>query len=160
MSILFSASEVMTIAIQIEKNGLNFYNAMAAKSENKEAKELFKFLADEEVKHYSTFQKLLNGLKKLEISAYDQEEYNNYLGALTSSRVFNRDANTAEFVKDLTDLDAVEIAIEAEKDSILFYYELLEQAFSEDKNEIEKVIKEEKIHYAKLIKLKKDLSAG
>lgn len=157
MSILFSASEVITMAIEIEKNGMNFYNAMAAKSENDSTKELFTFLAAEEIKHKGTFQKMLDGLKKLELSANDQEEYNNYLGALTSSRVFNKNADIDDFVKDLDDLAALDIAIEAEKDSILFYYELLEQALADDRGDIERVIKEEKSHYAKLTKLKNDL---
>jgi len=160
MSILFSASEVVTMAIQIEKNGMNFYNAMAAKSDNEQAIELFTFLAAEEIKHKGTFQKMLDGLKKVELSANDQEEYNNYLGALTSARVFNKNVDTEEFVKDLDDLAALDLAIEAEKDSILFYYELLEQALSDDRAPIERVIKEEKAHYAKLKKLKNELSAS
>lgn len=158
MSILFSASEVVTMAIEIEKNGLNFYNAMAAKSQNEQAIELFTFLAAEEIQHKGTFQKMLDGLKKVELSANDLEEYNNYLGALTSSRVFNKNVDTEEFVKDLDDLAALNLAIEAEKDSILFYYELLEQSLSEDKADIERVIKEEKSHYAKLTRLKNELS--
>lgn len=157
MSILFSASEVVTMAIEIEKNGMNFYNAMAAKSESDQAKELFTFLAAEEIKHKGTFQKMLDGLKKVELTANDQEEYNNYLGALTSSRVFNKNIDIDDFVQDLDDLAALNIAIEAEKDSILFYYELLEQALAEDRADIERVIKEEKSHYAKLTKLKNDL---
>lgn len=156
MSILFSASEVVTMAVQIEKNGLEFYSKMAKKAQTEKSKELFKFLAAEEVRHAATFQKMLNSLKQLELTASEEEEYNNYLGALTSSRVFNREVNTDEIVKNLDDATAIDLAIEAEKDSILFYYELMEQAMNEDRAAIEKVIKEEKSHYAMLMRMKNE----
>jgi len=154
MSILFSASEVVTMAVQIEKNGLEFYNAMAAKAQSEKSKELFSFLAAEEIRHKATFQKMLNSLKQLELTASEEEEYNNYLGALTSSRVFSQQAPTDEVVKDLDDMAAIDMAIEAEKDSVLFYYELMEQAMDEDKAAIERIIKEEKSHYAMLMRMK------
>ncbi len=156
MSILFSASEVITMAVQIEKNGLEFYSKMAKKAQTEKTEELFKFLAAEEVRHAATFQKMLNSLKQLELTASEEEEYNNYLGALTSSRVFNREVNTDEIVKNLDDATAIDLAIEAEKDSILFYYELMEQAMNEDRSAIEKVIKEEKSHYAMLMRMKNE----
>ena len=156
MSIIFSASEVVTMAIQIEKNGLEFYNAMAAKAQSDSSKKLFAFLAGEEVRHRATFQQMLNNLKQLEFTASEEEEYNNYLGALTSSRVFNPKASTEEIVKDLNDLAAIEMAMEAEKDSILFYYELMGQVLEEDKAQIEQVIKEEKSHYAMLVRMKNE----
>ncbi len=156
MSILFSASEVITMAVQIEKNGLEFYSKMAKKAQTEKSEELFKFLAAEEVRHAATFQKMLNSLKQLELTASEEEEYNNYLGALTSSRVFNQEVNTDEIVKNLDDATAIDLAIEAEKDSILFYYELMAQAMNEDRSAIEKVIKEEKSHYAMLMRMKNE----
>ena len=156
MSILFSASEVVTMAVQIEKNGLEFYSKMAKKAQTEKSEELFKFLAAEEVRHAATFKTMLNSLKQLELTAVEEEEYNNYLGALTSSRVFNQDVNTDEMVKNLDDMAAIDMAIEAEKDSILFYYELMEQAMNEDKAAIERVIKEEKSHYAMLMRMKNE----
>lgn len=156
MSILFSASEVVTMAVQIEKNGLEFYNAMTAKAQSEKSKKLFAFLASEEIRHRATFQKMLNNLKQLELTASEEEEYNNYLGALTSSRVFKPVATTEEIVRNLDDMAAIDMAIEAEKDSILFYYELMEQVMDEDKSEIEQIIKEEKSHYAMLMRMKNE----
>lgn len=156
MSILFSASEVVTMAVQIEKNGLEFYNAMAAKAQSEKSKKLFAFLASEEVRHKITFQNMLNNLKQLELTASEEEEYNNYLGALTRSRVFRSQTTADEIVKNLDDMAAIDMAIEAEKDSILFYYEIMEQAIDEDRAEIELVIKEEKSHYAMLVRMKNE----
>ncbi len=159
MSILFTASEVVTMAIEIEKNGMNFYNTMSARADRNETKELFTFLAGEEVVHKATFQKMLNHLKNPELTASEGEEYNSYLRALTSSRVFKTDVNVDELVAGVrNDIDAINMAIEAEKDSILFYYELQAQAFDEDKEAIDRVIQEEKSHYAKLINLRGQLT--
>ena len=158
MSILFSASEVVTMAIEIEKNGMDFYNALASRVDDEKSQELYRFLAGEEVKHKATFQKMLNNLKKVELTAADEEEYNHYLKALTNSRVFRTNQSADELLDDLKDeAGAIEFAINAEKDSILFYYELLEQAFDEDRDSIENVIKEEKVHLAKLLTLRSEL---
>ena len=155
MSILFSASEIVTMAVEIEKNGMAFYNALAARSKNEKAKELYTILAAEEVKHQVTFKKILKDLKELELSAAEEEEYNNYLGALTSSRVFRSDVDLEALLAEAdTEIGAINMAIDAEKDSILFYYELLGQAISENSEAIEQVIKEEKTHMAKLINLR------
>ena len=158
MSILFTASEVLNMGVEIEKNGMDFYNAMANRTEDESAKELFTFLAGEEVKHKGTFQAMLKNLSKLELTASEEEEYNNYLGALTSSRVFKSNDNAEELASSLTTLQAIDMAIEAEKDSILFYYELMEQALDGEKGDIERVIKEEKAHYGKLMNLKEKIS--
>jgi len=155
MSILFSASEIVTMAVEIEKNGMVFYNALAARSKNEKAREIYTFLAAEEVRHQVTFKKMLKGLKELELTASEEEEYNSYLGALTSSRVFRSDVDIEELLAGAdTEVDAINMAIDAEKDSILFYYELLGQAISENSGAIEQVIKEEKAHMAKLICLR------
>ena len=157
MSILFSASEIVTMAVEIEKNGMAFYNALAARSKNEKAKEIYTVLAAEEVKHQVTFKKILKDLKELELTASEEEEYNNYLGALTSSRVFRSDVDLEELLAEAdTEIGAINMAIDAEKDSILFYYELLGQAISENSGAIEQVIKEEKTHMAKLINLREE----
>lgn len=159
MSILFSASEIITMAVEIEKNGMAFYNALAARSKNEKAREIYTILAAEEVQHQVTFKKMLTSLKELELTASEEDEYNNYLGALTSSRVFSSDVDVDALLAEAdTELAAINMAIDAEKDSILFYYELLGQAGSEDSEAIEQVINEEKTHLAKLICLRAEFA--
>ena len=159
MSVLFSASEIVTMAIEVEKNGLDFYRAMASRAKDEKVKNIFSFLAVEEAQHKNTFQKLLKSLSPLELSHTEEAEYNNYLGALTSSRLFRADVNTDELIKGIdNDIQALDLAIGSEKESILFYYELREQTGGEDRETVDTIIKEEKMHLAKLVKLKMDLS--
>jgi len=47
----FSSCEVVELGIQIEKNGRDFYSALAGSTRNARAAEIFKYLAGEEEKH-------------------------------------------------------------------------------------------------------------
>lgn len=158
MSVLFSASEIVEMAIQIEKNGLNFYRTMAAKTKNEQVKNIFSFLVAEEVQHEKTFSKLLKDLPIVEMSHTAEAEYNSYLNALTSSRIFNSNVDMDELVKEISDdIEAVDFAIRAEQDAILFYYELKQRTRDEGLADIEAIIEEEKMHFSKLTQLKLDL---
>lgn len=65
----FNAAEVFDIAIAIEENGKIFYDKAQDKVEDPEVKELFKFLALEEVQHREFFMALKT---KLPPAAADQ----------------------------------------------------------------------------------------
>ncbi|MFQ5586857.1 MAG: ferritin, partial [Thermodesulfobacteriota bacterium] len=54
--------------------------------------------------------------------------------------------------------DAVRTAIDMEKDSILFYYELQKVVTDKDKGVITRLIEEEKKHLAQLTELQRNLS--
>lgn len=54
MAIFFSGSELLDIALGIERNGLAFYQSLANKTKNQEAKVIYDYLVGEEKKtpHY------------------------------------------------------------------------------------------------------------
>jgi len=56
---LFTAAEAFEMAMEIEKNGEVFYNAVAAKATDKSVKTLFQELAAQEQRHYEVFQRWL-----------------------------------------------------------------------------------------------------
>ena len=60
----FNPSEIYQFAVRIEENGEKFYREMTNKLDNKKVKELFTFLADEEVEHKAIFKKLLSKFEK------------------------------------------------------------------------------------------------
>jgi len=159
MGILFSAGEIVTMAAQLEENGMKFYNEMAAQTRDEESKELFTFLASEEVRHKTLFQKMIGSFQELELSPAEEEQYVNYLGALTGSRIFKSDLNIPEMLEGVKDhIAALEMAINFEKDSIIFYYELKGQTIKSDKRKVDNVINEEKTHLVKLIALRDKLA--
>ena len=159
MSITYSATEIVNMAIAIEENGMAFYNAMATMAGDKKSKEVYNYLAKEEVGHKVLFQKMFDKLSIPEMTPSEEEEYNSYFKALTSSRVFKKDINVEEIIKEAGDeKGALDMAINFEKDSILFFYELMEKAIESEKKSVELVIKEEKDHLAKLVFLRKWIS--
>jgi len=158
MNALFTAAEIVTMAVEAEKNGLAFYQAMTRKAKDENARNIFSFLAKEEAEHQHTFQTLLDDLPPIDMSHTDEAEYHNYLNAFASTRIFKPDVNIDELVQTIaSDVDAVDIAVCIEKESILFYYELREKVQSEGRENINEIIKEEKIHLARLVQLREAL---
>jgi len=87
-------------------------------------------------------------------------EYTTYLQALVDSAVFTDDLVTSEMAtKVSSDIEAMELAIGAEKDSILFYYEMKDIMPQRAQPTVNKIIAEEKSHLRQLSELKKKLAA-
>ena len=140
----FSVREVLEMALQTEKTGYDFYTGMADKfSGNKGLKELFNKLALQEKKHEHAFLKLLETVTEAEPEGW--EEAQNYFRAMAESEFFlgrEKPLTAMENVK--TELDAVDLALGFEKQSILYYAGLRD--FVSDKAAVDDIIKEETEH--------------
>ena len=160
MPISFSGSELINIAIGIEGRGIVFYDVMAKSSEKEAAREVFSYLADMERGHIETFKAMLEGADKFQISADESGQYTAYLSALVDSAVFSDDLVTSEMAAQAeSDAAALELAIRAEKDSVLFYYEMKEVMPKRAQATVDNIIAEEKSHLRQLSELKKKLAA-
>ena len=160
MSISFSGSELINIAIGIEERGIVFYDVMAKSTQNEAAREVFNYLADMERNHIEIFKDMLEGADKFQIPADESGQYTTYLRALVDSAVFSDDMVTSEMAAQAeSDAAALELAIRAEKDSILFYYEMKEVMPQRAQATVNKIIAEEKSHLRQLSELKKKLAA-
>lgn len=153
---VFKASEILKIAIQIEKNGLAFYNQIKEKSKNFPVAEVFGFLAKEEELHQKTFERLLEAVGDYHPAESYPGEYALYLEALAGENIFRKETDLRKLASQLSsDSQAIEIGIGFEKDSIIFYNEIKKFTPKEDLAMIDKVIAEEKEHLLKLFGLKK-----
>ena len=160
MSISFSGGELINIAIGIEARGITFYDIMTRSTENAIAREVFKYLADMEREHIKTFQDMAAEADKYQFPEAPTGEYTAYLQALVDSAVFTDDLVTSELAtRASNELEAMEIATGAEKDSILFYYEMKDIMPQRAQPTINKIIAEEKSHLRQLSELKKKLAA-
>ena len=160
MSISFSGSELINIAIGIEGRGIVFYDVMAKSTQNEAAREVFNYLADMERDHSETFKSMLEEADKFQVTADESGQYTAYLRALVDSAVFSNDMVTSEMAAQAeSDAAAMELAIRAEKDSILFYYEMKEVMPQRAQATVNKIIAEEKSHLRQLSELQKKLSA-
>jgi rubrerythrin len=160
MSISFSGSELINIAIGIEGRGIVFYDVMAKSTQNEAAREVFNYLADMERDHIESFKEMLEEADKFQVPADESGQYTAYLRALVDSAVFSDDLVTSEMAAQAeSDAAALELAIRAEKDSILFYYEMKEVMPQRAQATVNKIIAEEKSHLRQLSELKKKLAA-
>jgi len=158
MSISFSGSELINIAIGIEGRGIVFYDVMASSTKDTAAREVFHYLADMERNHIQIFQAMLSEADKYQPP--QAGEYTAYLQALVDSAVFSDDLVTSEMAtRAESDIEALELAIGAEKDSILFYYEMRDIMPQRAQPTVNKIIAEEKSHLRQLSELKKKLAA-
>ncbi len=148
----YSAKEIIDMAVELEKTGSYFYSKCSEKFEkDSELKGLFHFLADEELEHQKIFTSMLNDLK--DSAGNFTDEYYEYLSALISGRIFRNIEAVAEFINEIEDvIDAFHAAIQAEKDSVLFYSEIksMYEANAGAQIILDKLINAERSHLVKL----------
>jgi len=156
MSNIFSPSEVIQLGIQIEKNGRDFYLGVAKLAKSEKIRKVLNYLAEEEEKHIKVFNDILSGIEKYEPQEAYPDEYFAYLRALSDGYVFTKKKKGEEIAAKVKDeKEAVDVGINAEKDSILFYEEMKKFILKDTYGTIDKLIEEEKKHLSKLYELKK-----
>jgi rubrerythrin len=155
MSIAFNADEVFEMAEQIERNGAKFYREAAAKTSDRRIKDIFLRMAGMEDGHLRTFQQMRKTLsqREKEETTFDPEgETSFYLQAMADDRGFEgRKSPTVKLTGQESTQELFDIAIGAEKNSILFYVgfkALVPDGAGRDK--VEAIIREEVSHLAEL----------
>jgi rubrerythrin len=158
MGVFFSGSELLEIAIGIEKNGMAFYQALADKTGNRDVKNIYNYLAGEEKKHLDTFQGMSDSLGQAKPPETYTEEYMLYLKSLVDSAVFSSITEARQKAgKVFNEIEALNAGIQAEKDSILFYTELQNLVRERDRKVVLNILDEEKKHLHQLSELKRGL---
>ncbi|MCD5412667.1 MAG: rubrerythrin [Dehalococcoidia bacterium] len=128
--------------------------------ENAEASELFRHLGEMERQHVQIFRDMPGEAGKYQPSESDTEEYAAYLKALVDSAVFTDDLITSGMAANAdSDIEALQLAIGAEKDAILFYYLMRDIMPPRTHPVVNKIIAEEKLHLRQLSEAKKRLAA-
>ena len=154
----FNASEILDMAIQIEKNGQNFYNKAAKDVKDANIKSFLRELAEMEVVHEKFFKEMKSQLstsEKEEVVFDPWEETAAYLQALADTRVFYEKSIDTSSAKEV-----LKEAIVAEKESIVFYLGMKDMVpKGAGKDRLDEVIREEMRHIQiisnELMKLKK-----
>ncbi|MDR3203290.1 MAG: ferritin family protein [Deltaproteobacteria bacterium] len=149
----FNATEAFKIAVSLEENGYGFYTKAAEKFKGPIA-QTFLGLAKEEEIHKSLFSKILASLPKQNSSVFDPDnETDQYLKMMADLHVFKRGEvdldkllSTIETVK-----DALKMAMNFEKDSVVFFVQLKSASQTEDdKRAVDSLVLEEAGHLRKL----------
>ncbi|MDH4205841.1 MAG: ferritin family protein [Desulfobacteraceae bacterium] len=151
---MFSLKDIIDIAVQIERNGEKIYRRAAEKIQNPSLSTLLQWLADEEVKHMEWFEALKDNIADTGEHA-EQEKFGRALlqNAVGTHSLALEDADffAVEKVQDL-----INLVMEFENDTVLFYKML--QPLIEDQKTLEQlhaIIQEEENH-ARLLKERLD----
>ncbi len=151
----FSAGDIVQFAIRMEENGEAFYREAAGYADDPEVVDLFKHLADEEVKHKQLFTDLFSRAQWIEPAESYPGEYFAYLGNYIDGKaVFSTDS-ASELPGIHGTEAALDFAIQRELDSMLFYQELKAFVPQKDFGVVDSIIAEERKHFAVLSQAKK-----
>jgi rubrerythrin len=154
----FKASEMFQVAMRIEENGERLYRHAVNLTDDTKMKDMFNFVADEEVKHRKTFEGMLSKIESYQPSESYPGEYFAYLKAYAENVVFPEDQMERELAK-ITDVGgALEFAIQREIESILYYLEARGFVPESQRSEIDRIIEEERRHYLKLVDVRRSLN--
>ena len=149
--LFFSGSEIIEVAIQIERNGYSFYKTLADSLNDKDIKNLFTHLADEEEKHIKSFESLYDSFKEYKPDIADEKEYYDYINMLASMNVFTKKEGIDATLSKIKDKkDALDMAIRFEKDSIVFFAEIKGLVRESERGAVEDLICEEQRHLRRL----------
>ncbi len=146
---MFSANEILDLAIKLEQNGEAVYRGAAEKVSNRELAGLLEWMADEETCHANWFAELKLDLEQTDTNSFmekmSREVFNDLLGEKNFS-LKDVDFTSVEEIESL-----ISIFIEFEDDSVRFY-QVLELFIDDpsDRAHIKKIIDEEHNHIKRL----------
>jgi len=141
------------MAVELEQKGIVLYESLTRRARTEDGKEMFRFLAEEERHHLELFSRLLGEIGEFDFG--DNEEVARYLGSIVEGGILAKVLKGGIDPEGLDVLGALEVGIEVEKESILFYQGFLPLVPPTQKTWVEKVVEEEKKHFLCLSELKK-----
>lgn len=153
MARFFSASDIARAAIEIERRGFSVYTESARAAESLDVKRFLEFFAAEEARHQAVFEKMAERLAPAAASAAgDDSEYMEYLQALLDSHALFAVGSTVD--RRLSEAGnaaaAIELAIRFEKDTILFFWEVMDLLPLHEQGVVQKCLEEERSHLRQL----------
>ena len=155
MGYSFGSCEIVNIGIEIEKNGRDFYRALASQTSSVPLAELFDFLSKEEEKHIGSFAQVREALKICD-DERTADEYYAYMSALAGASVFSREGEGSRIAREVNNDDAaIALAIKFELDSIVFFEGMKGSLPQQAREVVDILIAQEKSHVIRLNELKK-----
>jgi rubrerythrin len=142
---LFTANEILDMAIKLEKNGERVYRNAIEKVTKPEFIALLDWMADEEVKHANFFSNMKMELEASHANPFVEELSRELFDDLLGDKNFS--LKEVDFSRIENTDDLIGIFLEFEKDSVIFYNVL--EPFVEGpevREHLKKIIEEENRH--------------
>jgi rubrerythrin len=146
------------MAVRVEHQGAEFYEKCARASTQSEVRNVFQHLIDQEFQHARLFSGMKQGLEDYELPESYPGETKSYLDCFVKDRVFSDSEQALDQGGRVSDpLTAVELALEFEKRSILFYSGMKQVVRASEHDAVDRVIGEEHKHIRRLLDLRRTL---
>jgi rubrerythrin len=162
MGITFNADEIFEMAEEIERNGAKYYREAAEKTSDKKTKQMLLDMATMEDEHLETFvemRKELSGREKEPMIFDPDNQAAMYLQVMADARgMEGRIDPTTKLTGSETIKEVLDIAINSEKDSVVFYLNLKGLVpIKAGRDKVEEIIIEELGHITTLLRKLKAL---
>ena len=152
----FSGFEVIRAAMEVEKNGHRFYSTMAERAKSPLAKDLFSWLAQDEVQHLRTLEDLVPLYQE---GAFweDEEQFLPYLSRFRDQEIFPSTERLEEVLRsEESDLRALDLAIEAEERFAEYFHKAAQNARTDEGKKAFGWLAGEEDRHAAALKERKD----
>jgi rubrerythrin len=157
---MFRAGEIIDMAIQIEHQGLAFYDACVASPIGDKVEDVFDFLIGEKTKHIAIFSSMKDKIKEDSLPEAYSEQAHRYIDSFSNIEMFYGPESASQKASQMTDpREAVDFAIEFEKRSIDFYVGIKKLVRRSETYMLDEVITEQRRHIDHLIELRKSLKS-
>ncbi len=159
MTISFATEHILEIAIEAERQGAAFYEQLATIASSERVRAECQRLVGMEREHEKTFRRLLGqqdvqrALSSLQAGQLS-DQYQQYLLALVDSNMLPDEEIARKLAEDATsEVEAINIALQMEKNTILFYQEL-QNLLGQEAGVLQTILDEERSHVYELNELK------
>ena len=156
MGITFNANEIFEMAEEMERNGAKFYRKAAQSTSDSQTKQMLLDMADMEDNHLQTFKEMrgqLSGQETGETVFDPDNEAAMYLRVMADSHGYEgKISPDEELTGKETPKEILEIALNSEKESVVFYTglkSLVPPKAGRDK--VKAIILEELVHITTLL---------
>lgn len=151
MAKMFDVAELVQVAVDDEKSGVVFYEALAEKARNPGLKQTFKSLADQERHHQRRFEEMLKDIGGYKSPDTYADEYLSYVHTLTTDRAFPDEATAVRKARNCADDDAgIALALGFERDTLVLMNEMRGMVGDKDRAVVDELIREEQQHVVDL----------
>lgn len=154
MSNIYAPNEILEMAVKIEKDGEKFYGYLSNDLDDPGKKELFSYLQLQEAQHAKDFEKISRYI----VDDIDPELWADakaYLESLVNGKIFPSYEEMISKAKNMDLNEIIDFSIGIEKETVIFYSEILDTTVKEKARSIlEKIIHEELGHIQKLLTIK------
>ncbi len=153
----YKIGDLIELAINIEREGVSFYQTLARYSNSGKTRELFEDLAEDERNHERFFQNLKNMYSITEEERIEDEDLDELIRQISHHSIFPE--LKPDKITNFHPLEAIKMGLKTEKNTIKFYKRMQKIIKDENSREaLKQLTEEEEKHLKQLTEMHKKSS--